>query len=138
MKQPSDWISNAVSCSAQLIFDKLAQAMKKDTVDANAHNIATPGYGHISYTFFPDVREVQILRNDARSFEGPTIRDKVQVYLRDNGVEVFLRGDFAFRVVPRIVSDECRMQVEGEILPAWEISRKALRELFFPSAIIKA
>lgn len=74
-----------------------------------------------------------------RDLAGPIESTGVKFELRANEIAVsniktgMMHGATpAFSAVPRLNEDgECRLEVQGERLQFWQVSRKALEDLFF-------
>jgi len=124
-----DWVSALATCSFDKQFDALLEVIE---FDVNAANLLGTSGGRLSFYHDPAKAQKVIV-----SCDRVVAFDKVIFELATGAIVVTSRDSAGketkrFSAKPTFnVQGECLLNVEGEDLRIWQVSRKALEDLFF-------
>lgn len=127
-----DWVKARSSCSLKAVFEVLSQVIASDVKSANDLN--RPG---VSFAL-TNPAEDQLMVARSGDADGGTEPPAVLFELRANEIVATLphRGKTLFYAKPVLDgTGECLLEIEGdhELKHPWQVSRKALDDLFFGS-----
>lgn len=128
-----DWVTALSKCSLLAVFQNLAEVLDHDVAKAN-----TMGRSGCRFELTrPAPDRISVLRR--RDLGGMEEIDAVVFLLAMESIQVVRRdmggkGPDLFSAKPTFrPAGECFLEVNGEDLRLWQVSRKALQDLFFGS-----
>jgi len=118
-----DWVTARFGCSSSNAFQTLAEMVKVEVSTAN--ELLSP-----ERVFLVNVhpKEIIVVRTHPKERVATIVFEfsSTDISVRSGDKQPFLRA------VPSLHADgECMFEVEGHSLKLWQVSRKALEQLFF-------
>jgi hypothetical protein len=126
-----DWVTKRSECSLQLIFDNLREVVKGDVEKANALNRAQFQIHPLTGQKFSISRTRKVLGFLARVVVFFELTETEIVVTRVAGED---DQQQMFSAIPEINQQGlCLLRINGEagLLRLWQVSKKALEDLFF-------
>lgn len=126
-----DWVTRRSECSLAAVFQALAEVLDSNVKTRN--NLPHPPA--VFRVNRPAAEKIVVVRE--RNFGGVVEAETVVFDLLKSGIAVTRKdargsGSELFRASPSLnMSGECTLDVNGEELRLWQVSRVALEDLFF-------
>lgn len=121
-----NWVEARANCSLGNIFQILSEVVDSDVKAMNGLHLTNLTFSLSSEA----MRKIVVIRGRRRL--ETTVEVKVVFELLPDRIKVSQGSELVFFAVPSLSEEgECLLDVDGETLRLWQVSRKALESLFF-------
>jgi hypothetical protein len=123
-----DWVKARTECSIERLFLLLIEVLRADVQSIQARS-----QGSTKYTLdVPTDSSAAVIKEEDMG----GIRDRDGVVFRRTTSGIVARtakNEVLFTAKPSLaINGDCRLEIDGQPLELWQVSRRALEPLFFP------